>query len=127
MDVVRDYLQQRGYADYVVSEGIEGLVKRWEHVVASVVSQQEQFQDDYLNDMDGRRILEEALAVATPEESARWKVRVADADQQIRSHLVPTTECLWGEQNARAYGYSRERDWWYFHRPEVVESEWRTF
>ena len=127
MDAVRNYLRQKGYADFVVRDGIAGLIERWEDVVASVAAGQEQFQDDYLNDMDGRRILEEALAIAPPAERELWSARLAAADRRIREHLVATKECIWGEENARKYGYIREQDWWYFHRPRVVEPTWRAF
>lgn len=107
----------RDYADHVVRGGLEGLVRTWECVVESVASGREQDNDEYLNDMDGRRILEEALAIASSPERARWVERVRIADERIRPHLVPTEECIWGEANAEKYGYSRVRDWWHCHRP----------
>src|SRR6266571_4266274 len=93
----------------------------------SVVSGEAQYQDDYLNDMDGRRILEEALQVAPPEERSKWLEHVRTADERIREHLVSTSECIWGEENAAKHGYSRERDWWYYHRPRSVGQGWRSF
>jgi hypothetical protein len=126
-DTVRAYLQSRNYADFVVRDGLAGLVRSWERTVTSVVAGEEQEQDDYLNDMDGRRILEEALQVAPAEEQAQWVGRVRIADERIRAKLVPTSECLWGEENAARYGYSREHDWWYYHRPQNVEQSWRSF
>src|SRR5450631_1456598 len=105
MDVVRNYLQRLGCPDFVVQGGIARLIERWERVVASVVAGQEQFEDDYLNDMDGRGILEEVLAVAPPIERNLWSDRIAAADQRIRSHLLPTRECIWGKENAQSRGY----------------------
>jgi hypothetical protein len=126
-DVVRDYLRSHGYADFVVRDGLAGLVRSWERTVASVAAGEEQYQDDYLNDMDGRRILEEALEVAGPEDRSNWVDRVRVADDTIRGHLVPTNGCIWGDDNAVKHGYSRERDWWYYHRPRKVEGDWRSF
>lgn len=126
-DPVREYLQRQQYADFVVSGGLPWLVSAWERVVESIVRGEEQYEDDYLNDMDGRRILAEALEVAAPDERALWEPRVAAADERVRAHLVPTEECLWGEENAAKYGYSRDRDWWYYHRPHTVDDSWRTF
>ena len=125
MDVVREYLKAKQCADFVVRDGLEGLVRGWERVAASVAAGEEQFQDDYLNDMDGRRILAEALAIAPSEERGNFDARIAAADKMIRSNLVPTQTCIWGEANSVKYGYDRERDWWYFHRPRVVEKDWR--
>jgi hypothetical protein len=126
-DVVRDYLQSRNYAEFVVRDGLAGLVRHWERVVASVASGEAQHQDDYLNDMDSRRILEEALEIAPSEERVPWLDRVRVADDRIRVHLVPTSVCIWGNENAVKRGYSRGRDWWYYHRPERVAQDWRSF
>lgn len=126
-DRVREYLQRQQYADFVVSGGLAGLVAAWERVVDSIARGDEQCEDDYLNDADGRRILPEALAVAPAAARREWEPRVLAADARLRPHLVPTTECLWGEQKAAQHGYSRERDWWYYHRPRVVDASWRTF
>jgi hypothetical protein len=116
-DVVRDYLQSRNYAEPVIRGGLDGLVRNWESVAESVASGESQYRDDYLNDMDGRRILEEAMDVAPDDDKALWVERVRTADEKIRLHLRPTKECLWGEDNARKYGYSRNRDWWYYLEP----------
>lgn len=127
MDRLVEYLAGRGYAAHVVGNGLEGLLRGWEETVASVASGEEQFQDDYLNDVDGRRILEEALPYVEGEELSAALDRIRAADARIRPHLVPTAECLWGEPNALKYGYSRDRDWWYYHRPEKVDQSWRAF
>ena len=126
-DTVRDFLVKRGCPDFVVAGGLERLVATWERVVESVCAGEEQYEDDYLNDMDGREILAAALAVAPRHERATFLARVEGADSRIRSCLLPTTECLWGAENARKYGYDRERSWWYFYRPQTVDRSWRTF
>jgi hypothetical protein len=126
-DPVRDFLRRQQCADFIIVGGLSLLVTDWEAVVGSVARGEEQYEDDYLNDVDGRRILDDALKVAPPAERARWEPRVAAADAQIRPHLLATRECLWGEENAGKYGYTRERDWWYYHRPRIVDPSWRTF
>ena len=47
--------------------------------------------------------------------------RLAEADALIRPHVIPTAQCIWGDENARKHGYTRDRDWWYYHRPRVVD------
>lgn len=126
-DPVREYLTARKCADFVIRDGLPGLVASWEATVASVAVGEEQCEDDYLNDMDGRHILEEALAAAPPAERSAWSARVRLADVTIRRHLVPTASCIWGEENAVKHGYTRDSDWWYYHRPKVVDASWRTF
>lgn len=122
----RSYLRLKSYPSHIVEGGLERLVRNWERVAESVASGEEQYQDDYLNDMDGRAIIEEVLSHLGGGSEAMQK-RVQAADSLIRQHLIPTEECLWGEKNARKYGYSREKDWWYYHRPKVVDDSWRSF
>jgi hypothetical protein len=117
-DIVRDYLQRQNYAEHVVRGGLEWLVGSWECVVGLAVAGKARDGDEYLKDMDGRRILEEALNTAPPEELETWLPRVRAADERIRPHLVPCEECLWGDDNAAKYGYTREHHWWYYPRPK---------
>lgn len=124
-DRLTRYLSERGYANHVVQNGLEGLLQSWAEIVESVASGEVQYQDDYLNDMDGRRILEEALAFVEPDQAETVMERIRTADTRILVHLVPTAGCIWGEENARKHGYSRDRDWWYYHRPRVVDETWR--
>ena len=127
-DPVKEYCRKRGYADHVVRGGMTYLVESWEQTVESVARGEVQFQDDYLNDMDGRQIPDEVLAVVTDEQKTQFGQRIAKADQRFLAAVIPTTECLWGDQNAKKHGLTRENQWWYFNRPtNVDEREWRTY
>lgn len=122
----REYLRSKPYPSHFVAGGVEQLVSDWERTAQSVAAGEEQYQDDYLNDMDGRAIIEEVLShLGGGSETTRKRVEAAD--RLIRKHLVPTDECIWGETNALKHGYTREKDWWYYHRPKVVDRTWRTF
>jgi hypothetical protein len=124
-DSARRFLLERHYPDHVVEGGLERLLRHWEDVAESVAQGEVQYQDDYLNDMDGRAILEELLPHLEASERAEAQRRLARADARLRTQLIPTSGCIWGEENARKHGYSRERDWWYYHRPRVVDDTWR--
>lgn len=75
-DPVREFLQWQQYAGFGVSAGLAGLVAGWRRVVDPVARGDEQYEDDYLNDVDGRRILAEALHVAPADERRGWEPRV---------------------------------------------------
>ena len=122
-DRVRDYLRSRGYPQHVVSGGFDYLARGWERTAASVARGKTQYHDDYLNDADVRHILEEVLELASPDE----RERVRAADRAIRPHLVPSEGCIWGKRNEERYGYARDRDWWYYHRPENVDETWPNY
>lgn len=116
-DPVRDYLRQSGAPYSVVAQGLRGLVENWERVVAQVLEGYNLTLDDYLNDMDGRQLLENALELTPDEVRDTMLPRVRDADLRIRLNLVPAGRCLWGGIVADDEGWTEARNWWYFERP----------
>ncbi len=123
-DHIESYLAAQRYADHVVTGGVRGLVESWEYTVDGIIRGETMIEPEYLNDMDGRRILAEVLAILPPEERRDWDVRVHLADARVRPFLVPTVNCLWGQANEQRHGYVREQDWWYYHRPLIVDPDW---
>ncbi len=116
-DPVGEFLRKRGCPDHVVQGGLRGLVKGWEEVVRSVGEGYGLGLDDYLNDMDGRQLLEEALAVAPAPEKKALLARIRKADADMRALLKPAGRCLWGEETARQEGWTERKNWWYYSRP----------
>ena len=117
-DPVRQFLRERGAAAHVIHGGLEGLLRGWEQTVEAVRDGYPlDTLDDYLNDLDGRQILAEALAVAPPEDAERMRRRLAAADARFGSLVEPTARCLWGDRAAAAHGWAPDRSWWYWRRP----------
>ena len=116
-DPVRPFLEQRGCPPHVVAGGLDGLLHHWESVVEDVEEVYPLGLDDYLDDMDARQLLEEALAVAPPAARRAIAPRLKDADARMRELVVPVKRCLWGDARARENGWTSERSWWYFTRP----------
>ncbi len=119
-DPVRDFLQRNGEPYSVVTRGLRGLVENWERIVAQVLEGYNLSLDDYLNDMDGRQLLENALELAPGEVRDAFLERVRDADLRIRRHLDTAGRCLWGGIVADDEGWTGERNWWYFERPRLA-------
>lgn len=116
-DPVREYLRKSGAPYSVVTQGLRGLVENWERVVAQVVEGYPLTLDDYLNDMDSRQLLANALELAPDEVRDAFLPRVHDADLRIRLNLVTAGRCLWGGIVAAEEGWDAERHWWYFEKP----------
>ncbi len=116
-DPVRDFLRQQGAPYHVIANGLRGLVENWERIVQMVVEGYPLTLDDYLNDMDGRQLLENALGVAPKELRDAFAGRIQDADLRVRLELVPAGRCLWGQIVADEEGLREDRHWWYFERP----------
>jgi len=116
-DDLREFLRGRGCPDDVVAGGLEGLVAAWEHTVAQVEGGYPLGLDDYLNDLDGRQLLADALNEAPEGVSAPLRPRVEAADQRMRRHVSRVDECLWGDRVAAAEQWDAERNWWYYAVP----------
>ena len=116
-DPVGEFLKNRGCPDHIVRGGLRGLAESWEEVVRAVEEGYSLGLDDYLNDMDGRQLLEEALAVAPAQEKKVAVARVRKADAALRALVRPAGRCLWGDEAARQEGWTEKKNWWYYCRP----------
>jgi len=116
-DPVREFLRQRGCPEHVVRGGLRGLAESWEEVVRSIEEGYSLGLDDYLNDLDGRQLLEEALAVAPAQEKKNALQRVRRADAKMQTLVRPAGRCLWGDDTARQEGWTAKKNWWYFSIP----------
>jgi hypothetical protein len=114
---VSDFLKGRGCPAHVIRGGLKGLVKNWENIVEHVAEGYILGLDDYLNDMDGRQLLEEVLAVASDQERNMYAGRLRQADSKMKKIVAPVGQCLWGDEIAEAEGWSVRKNWWYFMKP----------
>ena len=118
-----EFLKAKGAPPHVVKRGLGGLLEDWEKMAASIDQGYELGLDDYLNDLDIRQLLEEALKVVPEGERQKIQGRLEKADARMRSLTKPAPKCLWGEKVAREQGWSREKNWWYFARPLKADQE----
>jgi hypothetical protein len=122
-DAVRDFLRERGSGNHIIEKGLAGLVEGWEHVVQAVESGYSLTLDDYLNDLDTRQLLNDALAVASPAELQKYEDRIQRADDQMKSLTTRTAACLWGDEVAEEEGWTPKKNWWYYARPADADPE----
>ena len=73
--------------------------------------------EEYLNDMDARRIMSELLPIASDEERARAEAVVPSLDGRFFKVTVPVDSCIWGAEAEANYGYRCDHDWWYYRLP----------
>lgn len=116
-DPLKDFLRRKGCPEEVIEGGLTGLIEAWGQVVKSVERGYLLTLDDYLNDLDGRQLLEAALKVIPPEEREKYHKKIRPLDEAMRSLVKPAGKCLWGEEVAEAEGWTAKKNWWYFHRP----------
>lgn len=116
-DPVRDFLRERGSSPNLIESGLAGLVESWEAVVSAVAEGYTLGLDDYLNDLDVRQLLEEALPLAAATQHQAFTKRLQQADEQMRQLVAPVPSCLWGAEVAEEEGWTAQNNWWYFSRP----------
>lgn len=123
-DTIRSYLKEKGYAEYIIEGGLEYLIIAWEDVVEKLVDGAVPPYQGYLNDMHRRRILQEAIAAAPTGQQEDYAIRLFEIDSYLLPHLIPTTSCICGMEEALIHDYSPHGHWWYFHRPKAVDETW---
>jgi hypothetical protein len=116
-DPVGEFLRKRGCPEHVVRGGLRGLTESWEEVVRAVEEGYSLGLDDYLNDMDGRQLIDETLAVAPAEVKRTCLKRIRQADSKMQKLVRPAGRCLWGDETVRQEGWTLKKNWWYFSRP----------
>ena len=117
-DPIRAYLRKKGCPEHIVKCGLEGLVETWDTVVTEVSHGYDLTLDDYLNDMDGRQLIEEVVPRAsTPAHKALIK-RLGRLDGVMRTLIEPSEKPLWDDNAVKENGWTAEKNWWYFNRPK---------
>src|SRR5262245_36737920 len=116
---VRTYFKQQGYAERVVEGGVEYLFGCWERVCKPI----NESLDEYINSLDGRRILREALELMSDAECAQLADRIANADRKFLEWTEPA-EPIVGPEGLGHESYDRNADWWYWRVPKLRDDSW---
>ncbi len=113
VDPMRAFLKQRGAPPHVVEAGLPGLVALREGFAQEVWRGYDLGLDDDLNDLDERTLSEASFAEAARDQALHaesdtgaLRVRVAAADNRLRSATVTRKQCLRGEDVASRRGWS---------------------
>jgi hypothetical protein len=114
---VREFCERRGFSRFVRDGGIDYLLRRWARIVAHVEEGYDGMFEEYLNDMDARRIMSELLPVASDEERARAEAVIPSLDERFFKVTVTVDSCIWGAEAEANYGYRHDHDWWYYRLP----------
>jgi hypothetical protein len=95
---------------------LQQRIAAWDRIVTEAEAGYALDLDDWLNDMDLRRAIEEAAA-SLPADGRRMLRPLAAADRRFRRATVAAGKCLWGSAVAAREGWHPDRQWWYFRRP----------
>jgi hypothetical protein len=116
----RDYCESKGY-NLVLELGLEFKVGFWERTAQDLRDGYLGFLfEEYINDLDGRAILDDLLT-RFPSEFAEAQVqRIKEADRVFLDSTVPLDHAVGnkGTDDREAVG------WWYFRWPKKHDSSW---
>ena len=87
------------------------LLEQWARTVDDVEHGYALTYEDYLNDLDVRRALDDALL------SDAAHKPLASLDARFQAATFPSGECVWGVENEKAEGWSRVAHWYYWRLP----------
>ena len=118
---VSRYCDQRGFSSRVRDGGFGYLLDRWTKIVAEVEAGYRSLFDEYLNDMDARRIIDELTTRASDDEWAEVEAVLPSLDARFHAATRPVDSCIWGEHNAAKHAYRADRDWWYYRVPKNLD------
>jgi len=118
-DPVVQFLRERGCSDEVVEGGLDGLIADWERTTTEVERGYTLGLDDYLNDLDGRQILEDAIELLPEADAESVLQRIESPDQRLKRATTPVAVSLWGQSVAESEGWDPENNWWYFRVPRA--------
>ena len=103
-----------------MADSLADRIARWDRIVVQVEAGYRFDLDDWLNDMDLRRTIDEAMAGRPPD--ATLADRLAAADRRFRDATVAAGKCLWGAAVAAREGWHADRQWWYFRKPRTAHA-----
>jgi hypothetical protein len=112
---VREYLRRREVGPHVLEGGLEYLVESWDRTASQVAGRETWMWEEWVNDLDGREIIECVLE-GVPE-AASYRSRVGSIDDRFRASAVATEERAWGDEIAERERWDRSRSWWYWTKP----------
>jgi hypothetical protein len=73
--------------------------------------------DNWLNDVDVRELILEALPMFGREELGELAPKLEAADQAFLDRTRPFKHCVWGSRTARKEKWTAQKNWWYFRTP----------
>ncbi|OJU34186.1 MAG: hypothetical protein BGN99_22805 [Alphaproteobacteria bacterium 65-37] len=94
------------------------LIDQWVAFTADLDGKGYSFDlDNWLNDVDVRELILEALPMFSREEMGEHALKLDKADETFLTATRDFKRCVWGHGTARKERWTPEKNWWYFRTP----------
>ena len=122
----RDFLKKQNYSEKTIDGGIERLLKKWEGLFIKVHSKNMMNDIDffeYLNELDGRRIIKEILENCFVDEGIREKIK--QFDRNFKKVTFEISHHISGKH--LDLKYDKNKFWWYYRVPNAKKEIWKLY
>ncbi|MDI1287395.1 MAG: hypothetical protein PSV46_23615 [Reyranella sp.] len=100
------------------------LVDQWATFCAALERQDYSFDlDNWLNDVDIRELIFEALPMFSREEMGDHALKLDEADKQFMAGTRDFKRCVWGSGTAKKEKWTAPKNWWYFRTPRRTNAQ----
>ena len=94
------------------------LVDQWAEFTSDLTKGYSFDLDNWLNDVDVRELILEALPMFSREEMGDHALKLDAADQAFKTGTRAFKRCIWGHGVQRKEKWTPETNWWYFRTPQ---------
>jgi hypothetical protein len=119
-----EYCRRRGYSDLVVQGGLEYLISSWERTVTEVETGYPGIVLEYINDLDGRRIIHEVWLLTSAEQQIRFGPRLEQADKRFEASTESVEESFSLGVRKNPDRYPPMVRWLYYRVPTNKPPDW---
>src|SRR5882762_3572679 len=105
-------------------EDLRELIDQWATFANDLERQDYNFDlDNWLNDVDVRELIHEALPMFSREEMGDHALKLDEADKTFQAGTREFKKCVWGGGTAKKEKWTPQKNWWYFRTPRRTNAQ----
>jgi hypothetical protein len=98
---------------------LQELIDQWVTFTSDLERKGYDFDlDSWLNDVDVRELIVEALPMFSREEMGDHALKLDAADASFKTSTREFKRCVWGGGTAKKEKWTPQQNWWYFRTPQ---------
>jgi hypothetical protein len=110
-----------------LKEEIKDLFSKW-YAFANKYSIEEELIYEWQNDMDARRLIDQALEKLSLAQKSEIEKLLLPLDTKVKENTFEVNECIWGKENEHIQNYNAITNWYYYRvNQNIFDSERDTF
>jgi hypothetical protein len=109
----------KDYADFVQKDGLNYLIPNWQRF-ADKYADTEDTLDEWLNDLDTRKIIDEVIEVLSEKDRRKIELDLKPIDAKVIEKTFEINECVWGGLVEKNSNYNRRKHWYYYRMNQKV-------